>query len=176
VGQDVIIVHRMLKNSVPESVGTTAYAFLSEACVCSLGIERAGLREHTEHYADVGNVHGAVLDLAANADARPEVGPAGGDAQVLLSVEVAASTAETWAALTDPAQQLRWRVGATRIDSDRKPGLGTQTHCVHGKTTFTQEIVDWQPQHQFSYIPSARQSACCCGRCSSPHCPAAERR
>jgi uncharacterized protein YndB with AHSA1/START domain len=151
VGPDVIVVHRMLKNSVSERYGMRAYALLSDACLTSLSADTAGLREHRERFGDIGEIHGAVIDLRESASAAPAVKLADGDAVILLSQQVAAPVPRTWQALTDAAEQLHWRVRATSIESDGEPGLGTKTHCVHGKTTFTQEIVDWQPQRYYSF-------------------------
>jgi uncharacterized protein YndB with AHSA1/START domain len=151
VGPDVIVVHRMLKNSVAERLGLRGYALLSDACVTSLGLERAGLREHSERYDDIGEVAGVIIDLEEPWRSAAPVHLADGDADIVLSADVAAPVASVWDALTDAAKQLRWRVGARRIEPDGEPGIGTKTHCVHGDTTITQEIVDWQPQRYYSY-------------------------
>lgn len=151
VGPDVIMVHRMLKNSVAESFGLRGYALLSDACVASLGIERAGLREHSERYDVIGEVRGVVIDLEEHWRATAAVKLADDDADIVLSANVAAPVASVWDSLTDAAKQLRWRVGATRVEPDGEPGLGTKTHCVHGRATITQEIVDWRPQRYYSY-------------------------
>jgi uncharacterized protein YndB with AHSA1/START domain len=151
VGPDVILVHRMLKNSVGERFGLRGYALLSDACVNSLGIDRAGLQGHAESYHDIGELEGVVIDLEEARRAAARVQLADGDADIVLVADVGASVASVWDAQTDAAMQFRWRVGATRVESDGEPGLGTKTHCVHGNTKITQEIVDWQPQRYYSY-------------------------
>jgi hypothetical protein len=40
LGSDVIVVHRLLKNDVVESMGVPAYALLSQACIDAAGIVR----------------------------------------------------------------------------------------------------------------------------------------
>ena len=151
VGPDVIVVHRMLKNSVAARSGSRGYALLSDACVACLELDRTGLREHSEHYDDIGDVRGVVVDLEERWRAAAPIQLADGDADIVLSAEVAAPVASVWGAMTDAAKQLRWRVGATRVEPDGEPGLGTKTHCVHGNTKITQEIVDWQPERYYSY-------------------------
>ncbi|MDQ3937928.1 MAG: DUF2652 domain-containing protein, partial [Chloroflexota bacterium] len=49
MGSDVIVVHRMLKNTVVEATGVAAYALLSQRCVDAMGIEpeALGMRPHT---------------------------------------------------------------------------------------------------------------------------------
>lgn len=151
VGPDVIVVHRMLKNSVAERFGVSGYALLSDACVARLGIDPTGLPGHSERYDDIGEVGGVVVDLEEPWHAAAPVRLADEDADIVLSADVAAPVANVWDAMTDAAKQLRWRVGATRVDPDGEPGLGTKTHCVHGNTKITQEIVDWQPERYYSY-------------------------
>jgi uncharacterized protein YndB with AHSA1/START domain len=151
VGADVITVHRMLKNSVAERFSLNGYALLSDACVGALGIERSGLREHAESYAEIGEVSGVVVDLAERWRSAPAVRLEEGEADIVLSADVAAPPERVWHALTDAREQLHWRVGATRIESDGEPAIGTMTHCVHGKNTITQEIVDWQPRRYYSF-------------------------
>lgn len=151
VGPDVIAVHRMLKNSVAEDFGLHGYALLSDACVARLDIDRAGLREHGDSYEGIGEIRGVVVDLAERWRAAAPVKLGDDDADVLLAQDVAAPVAGVWDALTDAAKQLRWRVGATQVELDGEPGLGTVTHCVHGRSTITQEIVDWQPQRYYSF-------------------------
>ena len=62
MGPDVILVHRLLKNHVTETLGTTAYVWLTDAL-----LERArgtlGLPAHAERYDDLGEVRGRVVDL-----------------------------------------------------------------------------------------------------------------
>jgi hypothetical protein len=64
LGPAVNVVHRMLKSTVAETVGHRHYLHLTEAAAERLGLIDAGIA-HVEHYADVGDVSGRVLDLAA---------------------------------------------------------------------------------------------------------------
>ena len=160
VGPDVIIVHRMLKNAVAEDTGITAYGLLSGACVEKLGLDRTGPREHTEHYPDIGQLDGFVVDLQQRRQQDTAVKLTDRDAEVVLEADVAASVERVWTAMTDPLQQLRWRVGATSVESDREPGVGAKTHCVHGRTAVTQEIVDWQPESYYSFTEHNPMGRC----------------
>src|SRR6476660_6705961 len=65
VGPDVVLAHRLLKNSVQERSGLRGYALLTAASVGRLGIDPAatGLVEHLESYPDVGDVPSWLLDL-----------------------------------------------------------------------------------------------------------------
>ena len=151
MGPDVIAVHRMLKNSVPERTSINAYAFLSSACVEGLGLDPAGLLPHTEHYEDIGELSGFVLDMEELLRTHDDRRLTDEDALLVYSAEVSASPGRVWRAMTDAQEQLRWRVGATAVETDREPGVGAKTHCVHGRTAITQEIVAWHPESHFSF-------------------------
>jgi uncharacterized protein YndB with AHSA1/START domain len=155
VGSDVILAHRLLKNTVSETHGLRGYALVTDACADVLGA--AGLISHSERYPDVGEVSCGLIDLGAswerelqsvrNVVAREE-------ADLFFEAHLAASQQEVWTAMTDPASGMRWRVGVDDI-RERNPsggrGVGTVTHCVHGRTTIEQEIVDWLPPHHYTY-------------------------
>ena len=159
VGPDVVLVHRLLKNSVVERTGAHGYSLLTDSSIARTGLDPAtlGLVRHVETYDDVGDVGGWVRDLEARwreEDARKAVLVAPGEADVELERELPATPASVWNELTDPRAQLSWRLAATRIDSDAPPGgrgTGAVTHCVHGKQAFDQEILDWKPFSHYSY-------------------------
>lgn len=71
-GRDVILVHRLLKNSVVRSGSGTGYLLLTDACVEELGIDvgEAALIPHVEHYEHLGSVTVLVADLDARWQSR----------------------------------------------------------------------------------------------------------
>jgi uncharacterized protein YndB with AHSA1/START domain len=155
VGSDVILAHRLLKNSIAETHGLRGYALLTDACAQALGAR--GLTPHTERYDDVGDVSCGVLDLSARWHAQKEgvrtVVPRE-EARFLFEADVSATAAAVWEAMTDPAHGMHWRVGVTDIREQNPAagrGVGTVTHCVHGRTTIEQEIVDWLPPQHLSF-------------------------
>lgn len=151
-GPDVVVAHRLLKNTVAGH----AYALVSDATADALGLGD-GMQPHAERYEDIGEVRGRVLDLAARWEAAEAVEPAlvsSEDAQATIVREVPASAAATWEALTDPAIQRLWKPALTGLDVEDPPsgrGIGTRSHCVHGKTVIAQEIVEWRPPERYSY-------------------------
>ena len=164
VGSDVIIAHRLLKNTVAETHGLRGYALVTDACADAL--ELSGLVPHVERYEDVGEVSVGLLDLGARwhaeqATARNVV--AREDARLLFEADIDAPSHQVWAAMTDPAHGMRWRVGVDDI-RERNPssgrGVGTVTHCVHGRTTIEQEIVDWLPPHHYTFRERNPAGAC----------------
>jgi uncharacterized protein YndB with AHSA1/START domain len=156
VGPDVILAHRLLKNSVSEKIGLCGYALLTDACDGAIA-SREDVVAYVERYEDVGEVRCQLVDLeqrwrAEQDEARGVVSRE--DADLLFEADVDAPPAAVWDAMTDPAQGMRWRVGVTDIqeqNSARGRGVGTVTHCVHGRTTIEQEIVDWRPPHHLSF-------------------------
>jgi len=67
-GADVILAHRLLKNSVDKTRG---YLLLTEAAVEFLGLEPSDLDEHVERYEHLGDVRYFVRDLQVPAAAVP---------------------------------------------------------------------------------------------------------
>src|SRR5207245_5845533 len=69
VGADVILVHRLLKNTVAEEHGVRGYLLLTDACRDALGGWSAaalgdGALRHRAHYDDVGPVSCTLIHLA----------------------------------------------------------------------------------------------------------------
>jgi len=155
VGGDVIVAHRLLKNSVVETHDTRGYALLTDACADALGI--SGLRAHIERYDDVGEISCRVLDLEAVWRAEQDAARtlvSREDALVLLEADLAAGQEQVWDAITDPTHGMRWRVNVDDMqerNTSGERGVGTVTHCVHGRTTIEQEIIDWLPPHHYTF-------------------------
>jgi hypothetical protein len=62
VGPAVNTVHRLLKNTVRDRIGSRPYLLLTEAAAAKLGLADRGLVHH-EQYPDVGSVDVRILDL-----------------------------------------------------------------------------------------------------------------
>src|SRR3954451_24368637 len=64
VGPDVIVAHRLLKNTVKETLGFSAYALFTEPTTKELGLDcsRIGMPAHREEY-DIGAIIAFVEDL-----------------------------------------------------------------------------------------------------------------
>jgi uncharacterized protein YndB with AHSA1/START domain len=159
VGADVVLAHRLLKNSVTDRTGLEGYALLTAACAERLGIDPTGaaLAEHVERYDDVGEVPGWLLDLEArwrSEQEREVIVVSAEEADVILEAELAVAPEVLWDAMTDPNKQMQWRVGVDRVEMDNPGGArgaGSTTHCIHGKTTIAQEILDWKPYRYYTY-------------------------
>jgi class 3 adenylate cyclase len=151
VGRDVILVHRLLKNSAAETIGSHGYLLLTQACVDVLGLdtEELGLRPHTESYDDVGEVQCWLDDLRARWEAEQErvrvyVPPE--DASFESTMTVPLEQEVVWEWMTSPARQCRWKGDEIfQVVGGGRQGAGTTNHCLHGGELTIEEIVDWKP-------------------------------
>lgn len=153
VGRDVILAHRLLKNSVTEQTGLRGYALFTQACVDRFGLDpgKMGMVEHRETYEDVGEVVSYAHDLEVRwqeeqARKAVYVGPDSG--VELVSVDLPAPPPIVWDYLTSPAKRPRWQVDTKYIEQSNPrgvPSVGTTNHCVHGDYAIEEEILDWKP-------------------------------
>ena len=155
-GRDVILVHRLLKNTVSEKIGSRAYALYSDACIQAAGIDPAaqGLVEHHETIDIIGDVRLWVRDLEEawkkeNEKTRVEVTRE--DAYGIFDFDIAAPRQVVWEYLTVPGQFQKWWPTDEVIENsgNGRRGVGTKNHCMHGKDAIIEEMLDWRP---FDYI------------------------
>ncbi len=136
VGNDVNIVHRLLKNSVPSH----EYLLVTSAFLERLPAgSRTGFLSHSER-SELGEISGAYVDLAelrAQARSASERRLVESDhARLTLHRRYHTSHDRLWQALTSAAERQRWSAARpTRIDY--RPGargtlLGSEYHCEHG--------------------------------------------
>jgi hypothetical protein len=157
-GTDVVVTHRLLKNTVAERHGRSAYALLTDACVVALGLAPGGLGlvEHQEDYDDVGQVRCWIADLAErwrSEQERRQVFVPAEEAQFELTRQFAVAAPVLWEYQTSPHKRLLWQTEFTRIDQANpggRRGPGTTNHCVHGRQTIIEEILDWRPYRYFT--------------------------
>lgn len=163
LGSDVILVHRLLKNSVIEATGMTAYSLLTDALVRRMAIDPLplGMREHVETYEHLGAVRLWAHDLERRwqeEDARARVFVSPAEALFATSLQIAAPPQLVWEVLTTPGRRIGWQHGATAINEEKaaggRRGVGTTTHCVHGGDAIVEEILDWRP---FDYLTERSQ-------------------
>jgi len=156
-GRDVILVHRLLKNTVSEKVGDGAYALYSDACIQTLAIDPVaqGLVAHQETIDIIGDVKLWLRDLEAawqkeNARTRAEVTPA--DAYVTWEFDIAAQRQTVWEYLTVPGRWQQWwpTDGIKENSGNGRRGVGTKNHCMHGKDAIIEEVLDWRPFDYFT--------------------------
>lgn len=157
-GPDVILVHRMLKNSVVERGGPESYAFFTGPCA-TCGASQMALPTHTERYENFGEIEGFVQDLAAVAAARRErerVRITDDDADWVSSYIVDAPPAVCWQYFVDPEKRFRHMgLVETGIEFHRteagRLATGASSHCAHGEGgDALREYLDWRPYEYFT--------------------------
>jgi uncharacterized protein YndB with AHSA1/START domain len=154
VGNDVNLVHRLLKNGVEQATGWRAYALFTSASLGRMGLaaDSLDLHERKERYEHVGEIGTFSLDLAQRYDQisagrRVLIEPE--DADVTLTQDFPAPAQVVWDWLTDPHRRTQWSGGPVwRAGSRRggRTGPGSVNHCSHGgKTELVETILDWRP-------------------------------
>ena len=155
-GPDVILVHRLLKNTAGERVGGHAYALYSDACIKATGIDPAaqGMIEHHEAIDIIGDVTCWVRDLEAawtadNERQRNEV--TRDKSRVVLEFDFQAPRPIVWDYFVMPELRPKWRAtnevreAADQGNGGGRRGVGTVNHCMHGEKAVIEEILDWRP-------------------------------
>jgi len=132
-GNDVNLVHRLLKNTVPIHEYVLASATALEGWPDSF---RADFAPAPQRY-DIGEVDASYLDLRPLRDAvwtepRPNVDP--DRANLRSTARFPASPERVWQVMTDPKLRQLW-MGVPRLDfvaGARGSLVGAEYHCVHG--------------------------------------------
>jgi hypothetical protein len=154
-GPDVILVHRLLKNSVKEKTGVEAYALYTAAVLGRVG-RPLPLIPHVEAYESFGDVACGVDDLravyASMVEARRQK-VREEDAVLSTQIRVAAPPSVAWDWWNDPKRTLLWTPGLTGFETvpnaRGRAGAGGGAHCAHGRGRSTQTFLDWRP---FEYL------------------------
>jgi Protein of unknown function (DUF2652) len=156
-GPDVILAHRLLKNTISDAGGPQAYAFFTNACLQCIS-PSFHLPAHSEVYESFGETTGGVHDLkpvvAEMREARREY-ISSADADLEISAEVPVPPPVIWQYYVDPEKRLRWQPNQTADGIKNQPnvhgrlGAGASSHCAHGfGGDVLREYLDWRP---FSY-------------------------
>jgi uncharacterized protein YndB with AHSA1/START domain len=156
-GPDVILVHRLLKNTVGDDGGPAAYAFLTAASLERMP-EAFELPAHTEAYESFGETTGGVHDLRPVLEKMREARReyiSSADADLELSGEWPYAPAVLWQYFVDPEKRLRWQPNQTAIrnkpNEHGRIGAGASSHCAHGVGgDALREYLDWRPYKYFT--------------------------
>jgi uncharacterized protein YndB with AHSA1/START domain len=155
-GRDVILVHRLLKNTVKERCGDHAYALFTDACVRSMDVHPAsqGLDAHEENVDVAGQLTCWVRDLeeawTLEKDRLRHLVTRKQAAHV-IEFDIGAPRPQVWEYFTQPDLRPKWRAAdevREAVPGGRR-GVGTTNHCMHGPHAIIEEILDWRP---FDYL------------------------
>lgn len=154
-GTDVILTHRLLKNSITEETGCRAYAFFTDPCLAHLPASLP-LRRHSESYESLGEAAGGVYDLKPVLEGerqapRRYIGP--DEADFEFTSRGQAPPAVLWQHLVEPEKRMQWHINAVAEPNEPnergRMGVGAGSHCDHGSVAALHRYVDWCP---FSYF------------------------
>jgi uncharacterized protein YndB with AHSA1/START domain len=157
-GPDVILVHRLLKNTVGDDGGPAAYAFLTAPCLERMP-ESLELPAHTEAYESFGETTGGVHNLGPVLEQMREAQReyiSSAEADFELSGEPSPyPPAVLWQYFVDPEKRLRWQPNQKTIDNQPNKqgrlGPGASSHCAHGiGPDVLREYLDWRPYEYFT--------------------------
>jgi len=140
-GADVVLAHRLTKNTIIDKTGISDYMIVTQQCVDDLGVQGivSGWIEHTEEYEHVGAVKGYVSslpDVWAFMRQQNQNKVVQREAWITTSAYSQAPPAIVWDHLVDPIKRTRW-LGANEnsiIEDGRgRIGPGAEYHCAHGE-------------------------------------------
>ena len=162
-GPEVILIHRLLKNSITATTGIRAYAAFTQAAVWATALVDYfdNVAHHVERDEQLGDTSLRVLDMrpawqahtAQNVvlvdDHAPRWFPD-------VTVDLPVPPDRSWHYLTDPDLRAAWGVGVvrlTRTGTDRgRVTAGTVDHCAHGDGQVMQfTVLDWRPCEHVTY-------------------------
>jgi hypothetical protein len=150
-GRDVIVLHRLSKNSAAEALGSRGYALLTDVCVEALGLDPValGMRPHVERYEDVGEIPCCLEDLGERwrtETERQRVYIAPGHTAFDVSVTLPVDQVTAWDWLTSPARRSTWQADRLElVTPGGREGAGVTNHCMHGEEVIVEHVVDWRP-------------------------------
>ncbi len=167
-GPDVILAHRLLKNTIRETTGIEDYLLVTQQCVDDLGVEAivAGWIPHTEEYEHVGEVDGYVSslpDVWEFVRRQNEDKVVQDDAWLTITAHSTAPPAVVWDMLTDPIKRTTWMDvnGVTTSGlTDSRLIAGGELHCAHGPENEVAifSILDVRPLDYITLLSTPREN------------------
>jgi hypothetical protein len=164
-GPDVILAHRLLKNSITEDLGARAYVFFTDACLQRMPASFE-LARHAETHESFGETTGGVHDLGPvlremRETRRLYIAPS--EADLEMHFDVPYRPAVVWRYSVDPVERRRYACGGpfdknpdrTEPNVHGRLGAGASSHCNHGPGVGVREYVDWRPFSYFTYRMTA---------------------
>jgi uncharacterized protein YndB with AHSA1/START domain len=164
IGTDVVLIHRLMKNSVVEATGFDAYALYTQSAIDRLALEgiTEGLSAHEEVLPDIGTVQGWVADLTPiweSNKAKPGLDIAE-DRVIRFVEEYPLSPEQVWGYLTNPEYRQIFSNAKRQVAHQKRNGRigeGSVYECFHMDDSIsTNTILEWQP---FSRIVSRNTAA-----------------
>jgi class 3 adenylate cyclase len=152
-GPEVILAHRLLKNSFIEATGIKAYFLATDAVFDRL--ERPdGAIEHHESYEHFPEVTAWGFDLKESLERRrseKRVVVRADDCDFWVERVIPSTPPIVWAWLTEPAKMNRYS-GGNQFSwaSGQSRKAGDEIHCAHGGSVSVSRIADWMPFEHYT--------------------------
>jgi len=153
VGSDIIVIHRLLKNSVTEKIGFQAYALFTETAIRQLNVEDLveGMTAHTEAYEHLGEVKVWVQDMQPIWEKKRSGVAVTFPANNIWwrkQIDISVPREQAWDYLIQP-EFRNTLIGTDRMEiSNRTNGRiapGSIYQCYHGDILVPQTILEWVP-------------------------------
>jgi hypothetical protein len=129
VGPDVVLAHRLLKNSVP----LDEYIIVTDAYASDPGAFGLPATAASESFDGVGEVSYQQLDLLPvreELEAANRVFITAEEATLSIEIDIAASPETVWAALSDPAEYVVWERLKESKNLPPPPGSSNMHRCI----------------------------------------------
>src|SRR5205814_4510805 len=152
-GTDVIVAHRLLKNTVPSK----EYLLVTDAVLERIPAEmRSRITPHTDEF-DLGPISGGYEEIAylwrsAQQTERKRVLPE--EAMVNSEVTVDAPRPFVYKLMLRPAVMERYLFadGVDAVAGARGEDLGSEFHCHHGGSLVSMRVVSLEPERELTLI------------------------
>jgi len=159
IGNDVNLIHRMLKNDVTDSSGIKAYILYTKNAVDALDIPKLteSLHAHFEPDEYVDQIHLYIQDLQPIWDRerdRQQVIVPPAEALFTIEEDFPINPALLWDYLTKPEYRaILNKADGMEVEnlSDGRTGSGSVYICAHGDAKLRHAIIDWQPFEYYTY-------------------------
>jgi uncharacterized protein YndB with AHSA1/START domain len=157
VGNDVNLIHRLLKNHIADVTGWRGYALFTDQALSQVGLKPDGFRQMSETY-DIGEVRIFVTDLNDRYQTLRDLRHVIVDrsaADLVYEYDYPAPPPIIWDWLNDPQKRLKWEYADRRISPFFMPkgrtSAGAVNHCMHGKNlVMIETVIDWRPFDYFT--------------------------
>ncbi len=165
IGNDVNLIHRLLKNHVAEANGWRGYALLTDQALAHIGLKPDDFQEMSETY-DIGEVKIFVTNLNERYQALRELRQVIVDrskADLYYEFDYPAPPPVVWDWLNDPQKRLQWEFAERRMFPFFLPKgrttAGAVNHCMHGKNlAMVETVLDWRPFDYFTVLQDVLQA------------------
>ena len=153
VGNDINLLHRLLKNNVTDATGIRAYSLYTKSAIQKLGVEDLGdtMTLHNEEDEHLGNIPVFVQDMHPVWEKKRESTTVGFPYDRLIAkfvIEINMPRERVWDYLAQP----RFRnilIGSDKMEvTNRVHGRitdGSVYQCYHGDKWVPHTILEWQP-------------------------------